>query len=218
MYNLQRILISGEGGQGVQTIAKVLVEAAYDSGQKALYVPNYGVEQRGGVSLGFVQISNREIGFPKFQDADILVILAERAIERVREYITKDTVVIYDETLVSSLIIPAEAGTQKSGVRLTEELAKVKNLPHETIAIPALKSAEETMTGKVMNIVVLGFLANRAGGISLDRLKKTVHESLNKKYEKNPELKHFNERALEIGMREIPKSLWMKGRKKGISV
>ena len=218
MNNLQRILVAGEGGQGIQTLAKTLATAGYLAGNKISFVPNYGIEQRGGVLLAFVQISDTEIGFPKFGYADILVILAERAIERVKEYITKDTVVIYDETLVTSLVIPAEAGTQKSGVRLTEELAKVKNLPHETIAIPALKSAEETMTGKVMNMVVLGFLANMIGGLSLQVITQTVNERLKDKYEKNPELKHFNERALEIGMREIPKSLWMKGRKKGISV
>ncbi len=198
MKDVKRILVSGEGGQGVQTIAKVLAEAAYDSGEKALYVPNYGVEQRGGVSLGFVQISKEEIGFPKFQDADILVILAERAIERVIEYITKDTVVIYDETLVSE--------------------DKLKGISSEKIAIQALKCAEETMTGRVMNMIVLGFLANMVGGMSLDRMEKTVHERLKEKYERSPELKHFNTRALEIGMREIPKSLWIKDGKKEVSV
>ncbi len=188
MKSLQRILVSGEGGQGVQVICKILATAAYNSGKKALYVPNYGVEQRGGVSLGFVQISNAEIGFPKFQDADILVILAERAIDRVREYITKDTVIVYDETLVSG-----------------EKLQDIKN---EKTAIQALKIAESTLTGRVMNMIVLGFLANMVGGISLDILAQTVNDRLQDKYKKRPELKHFNEKALEIGMREIPKEMW----------
>lgn len=179
MRNLQRILISGEGGQGIQALSKILATTAYVSGKKSLYVPNYGVEQRGGASLGFVQISNEEIGFPKFQNADILVILAERAIPRVREYITKDTLIIHDETLVSE-----------------DSLKDIKN---QKISIPALKIAEEKLTGRVMNMIVLGFLADMVGGISKEFLLEAVNTSLSGKYKKNPELKHFNERAIEIG-------------------
>lgn len=180
MRELRRILISGEGGQGIQAMSKILSTAAHMSGMKSLYVPNYGVEQRGGVSLGFVQISNLEIGFPKFQNADIMVILAERAIPRVREYITKDTLIIHDETLVSE-----------------DSLKDIKN---QKIAVPALKIAEEKLTGRVMNMIVLGFLADIVGGISKDCLQEAVNEGLAGKYKESPELKHFNERAIEIGM------------------
>ncbi|MDO8507543.1 MAG: 2-oxoacid:acceptor oxidoreductase family protein [bacterium] len=187
MRDLKRIIVSGEGGQGIQVISKILATAAYMSGKKMLYVPNYGVEQRGGASLGFVQISNEEIGFPKFQNVDILVILAARAIPRVREYITKDTLIVHDETLVSK--------------------ESLKDIPNQKISVPALKIAEEKMTGKVMNMIVLGFLADIVGGISIDSLKEAVNERLEGKYKANPELKHFNERALEIGMAGMKEAL-----------
>lgn len=180
MRELKRILVSGEGGQGIQVISKMLATTAHRSDMKSVYVPNYGVEQRGGVSLGFVQISNQEIGFPKFQNADILVILAERAIPRVREYIAKNTLIIYDETLVPE--------------------SSLKDITSQKIAIPALKLAEEKMIGRVMNMIVLGFLADMVGGIDVACLQKTVNESLAGKYKEKPELKHFNERAVEIGM------------------
>lgn len=179
MKNLQRILVSGEGGQGIQVLSKALATAAHISGKKSLYVPNYGVEQRGGVSLGFVQISDSEIGFPKFQNADILVILAERAIPRVKEYIAKDTLIIRDETLVS------------------EE--SLKDIPNKKISLPAFRIAEEKMAGKVMNMIILGFLADMVGGIAQETLRCAVDERLAEKYKENPEFKHFNERALEIG-------------------
>ena len=44
-----KIVLAGEGGQGVQSIAKILVEAGYEAGKEVLYIPNFGVEQRGGV-------------------------------------------------------------------------------------------------------------------------------------------------------------------------
>ncbi|RJO62063.1 ketoisovalerate oxidoreductase [candidate division WS5 bacterium] len=183
MKELKRILISGEGGQGIQILSKALVEAAYLSGKKISYVPNYGVEQRGGVSLGFIQISNQEIGFPKFHGADILVILAERAVPRVGEYITKDTLIIYDKTLVREGLL--------------------EHFPNQKIAISAYETAEKKMIAKVFNMIVLGFLAHMVGGVSPENLKTIVNETLSTKYEKNPELQHFNERALEMGMSGI---------------
>jgi len=38
-----KILIAGEGGQGVQTISKILTETAYHKGLEVSFVPNYGV-------------------------------------------------------------------------------------------------------------------------------------------------------------------------------
>ena len=38
-----KIVLAGEGGQGVQSIAKILVEAGYEAGKEVLYIPNFGV-------------------------------------------------------------------------------------------------------------------------------------------------------------------------------
>ena len=34
-----KIVLAGEGGQGVQSIAKILVEAGYEAGKQVLYIP-----------------------------------------------------------------------------------------------------------------------------------------------------------------------------------
>jgi hypothetical protein len=59
-----KIVLAGEGGHGVQSVAKILVEAAYEANKEVLYIPNFGVEQRGGVSIAFCQISDEKIGEP----------------------------------------------------------------------------------------------------------------------------------------------------------
>ena len=100
MAKVIKVAIAGEGGQGVQSIAEILAEAANAEGKNALYIPNFGVEQRGGVSIAFVQISDGEIGFPKFQKADILIPVSPRAVQRTTEYAGKDTVYIYDNSLI----------------------------------------------------------------------------------------------------------------------
>jgi len=95
-----KIALAGEGGQGVQAVAEILAEAANQEGKQALYIPNFGVEQRGGVSIAYVQISDEKIGAPKFQYADILVPLSPRAVRRTKEHAGPNTIYIYDNSLV----------------------------------------------------------------------------------------------------------------------
>ena len=100
MSKVIRIALAGEGGQGVQAIAEILAEAANQEGKQALYIPNFGVEQRGGVSIAYVQISDGPIGAPKFHKADILIPLSPRAIRRTKMHAGPDTVYIYDNSLI----------------------------------------------------------------------------------------------------------------------
>lgn len=101
MAKVVKIALAGEGGQGVQSIAEILAEAANEQGKQALYIPNFGVEQRGGVSIAYVQISDGPIGAPKFQKADILIPLSPRAVKRTQMHAGKDTIYIYDSSLVA---------------------------------------------------------------------------------------------------------------------
>ena len=90
----QKILFAGEGGQGVQVIAEILAKAAIQEGKQALYIPNFGVEQRGGVSLAFIVIADEQIAYPKFEIADLVAVLSDRSRARVKDHIGKKTKVI----------------------------------------------------------------------------------------------------------------------------
>lgn len=100
MAKVIKIAVAGEGGQGVQSIAQILAESAYDEGKNALYIPNFGVEQRGGVSIAFLQISDGPIGAPRFIEADILIPVSPRAVKRTKMHAGKNTVYIYDNSLI----------------------------------------------------------------------------------------------------------------------
>lgn len=89
-----KVLFAGEGGQGVQVIAEILAKAAHEQGKKATYIPNFGVEQRGGISLAFVVIDDQPVVYPKFEKADILAVLSERSWKRIESYIDSKTMVI----------------------------------------------------------------------------------------------------------------------------
>lgn len=174
-----RIIIAGEGGQGVQTIAKLLIETGFKSKKEVVFLPNFGVEQRGGVSLAFVQLSDQKISFPKFKTADILVILAPRAVKRVRDYVSEKTLIVFDNSLIPE-----------------KELEEFRV---EKMAIPAAWLAKEKLTPKVFNMIIFGAILTELGGFKEKLAKETIEDFFKEKEKKKPQLKHFNLKAFELG-------------------
>jgi len=83
---LLKILLSGDGGQGIQLMSDLICRSAIEQGFFVSHIPNYGLEQRGGVSLAFIQISDNEIAYPKFSKPDVKVVLSEQARERTKQF------------------------------------------------------------------------------------------------------------------------------------
>lgn len=176
-----RILIAGEGGQGVQTIAHVLAEAAFAADLHVAYMPNYGVEQRGGVSLAFLQIGTGIIGFPKFSTADIIVNMRARAISRIDEYVGDNTLYIYDSDLIQG--------------------SELRHVAAEKLAIPATSVASEKLSPKVFNMIMLGALVSELNTLSVKDLEAALETELAGKYVKKPQLRNFNKKALDMGIK-----------------
>lgn len=177
-----KIIISGEGGQGVQSLAHAFAVAAFNKGLKVAYMPNYGVEQRGGVSLGFLQISATEIGFPKFSKADIVVVMCERAVERTKQYIGEDTLYIYDSSQIRNDLL--------------------HDIKTEKLAIPATELASNKLTPKVFNMILAGALEEEMGTVGLKALEDAFESMFATKYKKHPQLRNMNKKALELGVKE----------------
>lgn len=92
---LIKILLSGDGGQGIQLIANMICQASFANDFHVTSIPNYGLEQRGGVSLNFIQISDKKITYPKFTKPDLLLVLSQQARERVEKF-KNERCVIFD--------------------------------------------------------------------------------------------------------------------------
>ena len=123
---LIKIALAGEGGQGVQSVAEIIAEAAYNEKKQTIYIPNFGLEQRGGVSIAFIQVSDTRIGAPKFNKADVVVALSERAIGRTAVYSDNNTLFVYDSGFI----------------------AKAEDLPREArkiIGLPAIDTANRQL-------------------------------------------------------------------------
>ena len=177
MSGLKKIMLAGEGGQGVQSVAAILSEAAYAAGKEVMYIPNFGVEQRGGVSIAFMQISDEVIGSPKFDDADIIVALSDRAIERVQMYVNPNTVYVYD----------ANISDAESDVAKLQEIA-------------AHHIANTELHVRVFNVIIMGAVLGLTNIVSVDDVKKALDHKFQAKFEANPSLRDMNYTALEKGI------------------
>ncbi|CUH96828.1 hypothetical protein P22_2939 [Propionispora sp. 2/2-37] len=230
MQDIIKILLAGEGGQGIQSIAEILAEAANHSQKEALYIPNFGVEQRGGISMAYLQItdSGKKIGAPKFELADFLIALSSRALSRTRHHAGKDTVYIYD----NSLIEPAQVNDEIIGIQyfestppcpISREEVKVgeedlgdnrscnfyhrnevseKKIPRNVkhiLSFPANDIAKNELTPRVFNIMILGVVAAAINIVPLAAIEQALENKLAAKYKKNGSLRELNNKALIRG-------------------
>ncbi len=179
MQETFKIVICGEGGQGVQSIAKIIAQAAFDQGKKAVYVPYFSTEKRGGVTEAFAQIGEAVPAYPKFAKADLWVALSQRAVERIHGYLKEGTEVVVNSYLVKDLSLIAR---------------------WKPIEIDAGRIAkEEFRKPRVFNMVMMGAMVKRIPGLDKDRFEAALDHVFASKYAKDPSLKELNRNAFEKG-------------------
>lgn len=210
-----RIVVAGEGGQGVQLIGEILAESAFRAGKEAIYIPNFGVEQRGGVSIAMVQIAEQPLGAPKFEKADILVPLSRRAIERTKGYIQRETFYVYEvsalkppqvhdgtmgiqawDTVTPETFSLAVGSQPQAPIQPPTDLGLT---PSRTIGIPAAAIAKDELIPRVFNIIVLGAIVAVSNVLSLEMVEAGLLAKLADKLKRDPNLEELNLRALARG-------------------
>lgn len=135
-----RIIFAGEGGQGIQTISKIFLASAVKQGMNITYIPSFGVEQRGTPSVSFITIDGKEIRHPKFDKADIAVVLGGRAIGTIERYLDAGTTIYFDSSTISHKEFPLFAS--------------------KLLGAPATKYAQDKFTLRSSNLIVLGLITN----------------------------------------------------------
>lgn len=174
-----KIIISGEGGQGVQSIAKIIAYTAFLQGKKAVYVPYFSTEKRGGVTEAWAQIGDVAPGYPKFAKADLWVALSQRAVPRIFNYLQDDTKIIVNSFLVKDVT----------------QIAKWQ--PKQIDAGRIAK--EELKKPRVFNMIMMGAMVKAIPGLDKDKFLAGIEKQFKSKYEKDPALKDLNNKAFEIG-------------------
>ncbi|MGI5911943.1 MAG: 2-oxoacid:acceptor oxidoreductase family protein [Syntrophomonadaceae bacterium] len=185
---LLRIALAGEGGQGVQSVAEILAESAYNEGKQTIYIPNFGLEQRGGVSIAFLQVSEEKIGAPKFNKADVVIAMSERAIGRTAGYSDENTLFVYD------------TGFKVDPADLPREAKKI-------IGLPAIEKANKELHPRVFNIIIMGAVIGLTKMVNFEAAQDALEHKLGYKFEADPSLRELNFKALEIGKNMAEESL-----------
>jgi len=168
------VRLSGEGGQGLVLIGKILAEAAaiYD-GINATQSQSYGPEARGGASRSEVILSDEDIDFPKTAELDILLALTQEACDRYVRDLKPDGILLIDSDAVTN----------------------VPEGPFRVWAAPLIRSAKEELSRSIVaNIVSLGMIARIAKVVS----ESSVREAILTRVPKGTE--DINLKAFELGL------------------
>lgn len=70
----------------------------------------------------------------------------------------------------------------------------------EIIGVDANRIANEKLSARVFNIIILGVLLAATNVLKLDDIKNAMEMALGKKFDAKPELRELNYKALEMGM------------------
>lgn len=175
----QNIIIAGEGGHGVQKMGEIIARTAFNAGYKSTYIPNFTVQQRGGISMAYVRLDTEPIIFPKFEKASHVIILSQRSLEHAKKLITPKTKIINNSTLSKTSIFN-----------------KIKY--NSLTSIPATALAKK-IGPRSFNMIMLGKIIHEINFLNLQDIKKEVTKIFQYKYDSNPKLEDQNNQALKIG-------------------
>ena len=173
-----KMIIAGFGGQGVMVTGKLLGYAACDTGKKAMFLPQYGPEQRGGTASCTVILSEDEVGSPIVGKADVLMVFNQPSLEKFLPRLKKGGTLFANSTLCDTANVPADV---------------------KVVAIPVDDLAKEMGSRQVANIIMTGAFVKETGIFTVEELQETVKHVLGKK----PALIPLNEAAVKKGVELI---------------
>ena len=168
------ILVGGVGGQGVILAGILLGSAAtlYD-GKKAVQTQAYSSEQRGGMARAEVILSDEPVTDPQVRRPDILIALAQDAVNRHLKKIKPGGLMVMDSDLVQ----------------------EVEKGDFEVLSIPATTIADKEMGSVVVaNLILLGGLLKKTAVLSVGAMEKAIEANV------PPKAKEMNLKAFRRGL------------------
>jgi Pyruvate/2-oxoacid:ferredoxin oxidoreductase gamma subunit len=90
------VCVGGSGGQGVLLFSTAILHAAVQEGKRAMCLPSYGAEARGGEVSSFLIFSDAPIRSPFAEKMDHLVFFNSASFVRFREYLVPGAGLLYN--------------------------------------------------------------------------------------------------------------------------
>ena len=170
-----RILLAGQGGQGVLSAGKFLAESGLHEGKEVSYLPAYGPEMRGGTANCSVVIGEEPIASPLCVEPDVLIALNGPSFHKFASRVRSGGVIIVNGSL-------SDCYAGREDVRVVD--------------IPANELALEAGDVRAANMVALGVLCALTGVVRA----KSIVNCLQEKFFAKPRVLECNQTAFEAGI------------------
>ena len=175
-----RILLAGQGGQGVLSAGKFLAESGLHEGKEVTYLPAYGPEMRGGTANCSVIISEHPIASPLCNTPDVLIAMNGPSFHKFAPRVRSGGIII-----VNGSVSDCYAG--RDDVRICD--------------VAAGDIALEAGDVRSANMVMLGAFIALTGDVR----ERSIFNCLNEKFVGKPNVLGCNRRAFEAGMAAVKK-------------
>ncbi len=149
------IIMTGFGGQGIQTISQLVVEAAINKDLEITYLPSYGVEKRGGRTDVTVVVSDEEIGSPITNTPSSLIAMDLIGLDFYQSQLGSESLLIANTSLIPENKINTDANIIK--VKCNEEAASLGN-------------------PKLANMVIIGCFFGKISILSFQDIETAIKE------------------------------------------
>ncbi len=183
--SLYEIRIHGRGGQGAQTAAQILAEAALIEGYYIQAFPEFGPERAGAPVEAFVRISPQPILIHN-------------------NVITPDAVLVLEESLIAA--VDVSAGLKEAGFIIVNSgknkkiIEKLISRPFNLQVFDASEIARYFLGKEIPNIILLGVYARVTGRIKMASLETVIKEKFQNRW--GPELTEKNLVAMKVAYNE----------------
>ena len=187
------VLICGVGGQGIllasEILSEVLIKAGYDVKKSEIH----GMSQRGGSVESHVR-AGKKVYSPLIKKGEADFILSFESIEGLRylEYLSPEGKLIRNTQKIIPLTVTIGDAKYPEN---PEKIAKDNGI--DTVSINAIKIAKDLGSNKVVNVLLLGVLAQYLG-IDKNIWTKVIEDWMKVK-KLPPKIMEINKKAFERG-------------------
>jgi 2-oxoglutarate ferredoxin oxidoreductase subunit gamma len=175
----RQLIIAGFGGQGVLLIGQLIAYSGMLAGYEVSWMPSYGPEMRGGSANCAVVVSDRPVGSPKVEEADVVVAMNRPSMELFEASVAPGGALLYNSSLID--ITPTRGDIR-------------------AIAVDCSALAEAAGSLRAANMVMLGAYNGLTNDFTVDTLMDALRHKLGPSKEK---FMPANQRAIEGGMRAV---------------
>lgn len=172
----KNILLSGVGGQGTITAAKMLTFGLMEAGYDVKMSEIHGMSQRGGDVVSQVRYSKDKVFSPVIEKgtADIVVSFEQMEALRTLDYLKPDGAVVVNMEKIPSMTVLT--GAEEYAEDVIDEIKKAASRVH---TLNASEMAAELGNVKAANVILLGALVKLMGLDDIDWediIRKNVKE------------------------------------------